>query len=163
MKTFVRIIGCPVGNLGIVKPGAIYRSAQADLDGYLFLREKFGLRTSLNLKLHSDREIVEAAGIRFIDRPIDTMISGLIKELKPERIEEILGIVNDPANGPVLVHCRQGHDRTGTIVACWRMKYQGWTYEESLEEAAAYGFNPLWDEFRDAIWDFSIYLQKGKS
>lgn len=159
MKTFVRIVGCPVANLGVIKPGAIYRSAQPDADGYGFLRNKFGLRTSVNLKLHSDRDVVEGAGLRFIDRPIDTMVAGLVRELTPKRIEEILGIVNDPANAPILVHCRQGHDRTGTIAACWRMKYQGWTFEEAFEECCAYGFNPLWDELKDAIRNFSVYLQ----
>jgi protein tyrosine/serine phosphatase len=40
-----------------------------------------------------------------------------------------------------LVHCKLGEDRTGIIVACYRVWKQGWSKEDAENEMLAHGFH----------------------
>jgi len=42
--------------------------------------------------------------------------------------------------GPVFVHCRRGADRTGFMVACYRVAVQGWSRESAIAEMTEGGF-----------------------
>ena len=50
------------------------------------------------------------------------------------------------AEQPVLVHCLHGSDRTGCLVACFRMVFQGWSREKAIEEflQEEMGYNYRW-------------------
>ena len=54
--------------------------------------------------------------------------------------------MKDPANGPYLIHCQHGADRTGTMVAMYRMVIQGWPKDKAIDELVngGYGFHPVW-------------------
>jgi tyrosine-protein phosphatase SIW14 len=43
------------------------------------------------------------------------------------------------------VHCRRGADRTGTVIACYRITHDGWSNRKALQEATSYGMS--WIEF----------------
>ncbi|MDZ4755784.1 MAG: dual specificity protein phosphatase family protein [Phycisphaerae bacterium] len=49
-------------------------------------------------------------------------------------------IESDRRNEPVLVHCAAGTQRTGGVVACFRMLHQGWSRDDALREAERYGW-----------------------
>jgi len=51
-----------------------------------------------------------------------------------------LRTLTDPQAGPVLVHCMQGADRTGVVVAAYRVVAQGWPKEEAIREMRQGGF-----------------------
>ncbi len=55
---------------------------------------------------------------------------------------EALRIMNDPERQPVLVHCGAGTERTGCVVALYRMFEEGWTMEEAYAEADDKGHSP---------------------
>jgi protein tyrosine/serine phosphatase len=40
----------------------------------------------------------------------------------------------------VFVHCERGSERTGVMIACYRMSTDGWTAEQALTEMEAFGF-----------------------
>jgi len=63
-----------------------------------------------------------------------------------EDIIKFLRIVTTPALQPVLVHCQHGSDRTGMMVAVYRIVVQGWSKADALHEMTqgGYGFHPLW-------------------
>ena len=44
------------------------------------------------------------------------------------------------AKKPVLVHCKHGADRTGCIIAAYRIVKFGWTKEEAIKELREGGF-----------------------
>ena len=50
------------------------------------------------------------------------------------------------ALGPTLLHCHHGADRTGALIAVYRMLYQSWTRADALAELidGGYGFHPIW-------------------
>jgi protein tyrosine/serine phosphatase len=49
-------------------------------------------------------------------------------------------------DGPVLLHCLHGADRTGLVSAMYRILYQGWTKDQALQELTegGYGYHALW-------------------
>jgi len=51
---------------------------------------------------------------------------------------------DDPKTRPVYVHCKAGQNRTGFVIATYRMIYQGWTPEEAVREMRVYGFYRVW-------------------
>jgi tyrosine-protein phosphatase SIW14 len=153
-QTFTRII-CRVPNLGVVREGKLYRSALPDLDGYKFLKAELGIAVSVNLMTHSEFSTVSEAGLFSLHRPIETVSAGLIHGLTVERLDKIIDLIGKNLIMPALVHCRQGHDRTGTICAAWRIRMDGWTFDEAWAEAVSYGFNPIWRELKETIEDYA--------
>lgn len=60
---------------------------------------------------------------------------------KNTQIADVLSVLNDAANGPVFVHCKRGADRTGTVIALYRMVHDGWDSKKALNEARSYGMS----------------------
>ena len=58
------------------------------------------------------------------------------------KIQEILGLLQDNSE-TVFVHCRRGKDRTGTVVACYRIQHDGWDNRRALLEAKQHGMSGL--------------------
>ncbi len=73
-------------------------------------------------------------GLRYFNVP-----TGRLGRPSDERIESVLAIINASENQPVFVHCRRGADRTGTVIAIYRIEHDGWTSERAKAEANHYG------------------------
>ncbi|MDH4133990.1 MAG: dual specificity protein phosphatase family protein [Gammaproteobacteria bacterium] len=118
----------------------LYRSAQPTAEGMRNLKA-LGIRTVINLRaFHSDRELLDATGLH--GEHI------YMKTWHPEQADVVrfLKLATDSAQAPVLVHCQHGADRTGTMVALYRMAVQGWSQEEATREMAegGFGFHEIW-------------------
>jgi hypothetical protein len=59
-------------------------------------------------------------------------------------IRAFFNAVDGAEPGPVFVHCRRGTDRTGAIVAFYRIARQGWEAEKAAKEARDVGMRS-WD------------------
>ena len=44
------------------------------------------------------------------------------------------------ADGPLLVHCLHGSDRTGVVIAMYRIINQGWSKQQAIDELENGGF-----------------------
>lgn len=130
----------------------LYRSAQPTAEGMRELKKR-GIVTVVNLRsFHSDRDEIANTGLAYEHI--------YMKAWHPERKEVVrfLQIVTDPKRTPVLVHCQQGADRTGTMVALYRVAVQGWTKDEALREMTkgGYGFNEVWVNLPHWIRDLDV-------
>ncbi|KAG2420663.1 hypothetical protein HFD88_000276 [Aspergillus terreus] len=54
-----------------------------------------------------------------------------------QTMNEILEIILNKANHPILVHCNKGKHRTGCVIACFR-KLQGWKHDDVINEYLKY-------------------------
>ena len=117
----------------------LYRSAQPDTADMKAL-EAMGIRTVISLRaLHSDDD--EARGTSLILRriPINTW------SISVDEVVAALRMVRE-SEKPVLLHCQHGADRTGLVMAVYRVAEQGWSREEAMDEMlnGGYGFHSIW-------------------
>lgn len=143
-----------LSNVGRVAPGVL-RGAQPGRDGYATLKS-MGVRTVIDMRTsESEQKQVEAAGMRAVAIPIEMSRDGL-----KVKVERVVALMADPANQPVYVHCRHGQDRTGIVVAAYRMKQQGWSLAAAEAEMQAFGFNDVWVNFRKFIRQYGAQLKQ---
>ena len=142
-----------LSNVGRVAPGVL-RGAQPGKEGYATLKA-MGIKTVIDMRTsESEQKQVEAAGMRAIAVPIEMTRNGL-----KEKVDQVVALMADPANQPVYVHCRHGQDRTGIVVAAYRMKQQGWSMADAETEMQAFGFNDVWVNFRKFIRQYGAQLK----
>ena len=141
-----RLFGLPgLTVVGRVAPG-ILRGAQPEPEGYATLKA-MGVRTVISLRTnHGERKAVEAAGMRYIEIPIK-----LWKNVDPAAVQKALSVMTDPTNQPVFVNCYRGVDRTGMVVAVYRMEVDGWSEAEAEAEMEAFGFHEFWSQFKEFV------------
>jgi protein tyrosine/serine phosphatase len=58
-----------------------------------------------------------------------------------ESVLKVLGLLEDRSTGPVFVHCKRGADRTGGVIACYRVEHDHWKNDRALAEARSMGMS----------------------
>jgi protein tyrosine/serine phosphatase len=131
----------------------VYRGAQPSEDGFKYLA-KIGVKTVIDLRTadrRSDAEeaMVTAAGMKYVNVPMTGRAAPT-----DEQIRKVLGILEsshpktdqgEGAGGAVFVHCKRGADRTGVVIASYRIDRDGWDNAHALSEAKARGM--AFDQF----------------
>lgn len=129
-----------VSNLHQVTP-VLFRSAKLDSADVAQL-QALGVKTVISLRsFHSDTQVLDGSGIRAVRIPINTWA---IRD--KHVIETMRSIRAAEQQGPVLLHCLHGADRTGMMAAMYRMLYQGWPREKAIDELknGGYGYHAVW-------------------
>ncbi|TAE77038.1 MAG: protein tyrosine phosphatase [Verrucomicrobia bacterium] len=125
----------------------IWRSSQPTRHEFHELREK-GIGEVLCLRRwHSDKE--EAAPLK---RHHVRMTAGSIRD---EEIVAALRIMI-AAEKPLLVHCFHGSDRTGVVIAMYRMVIQGWSRDRAIAEL----LDPRHGHHADLFPNIRQYLER---
>ncbi|MBS1797091.1 MAG: tyrosine-protein phosphatase [Acidobacteria bacterium] len=131
----------------------LYRGGQPTAEGFQALA-KMGVRTVVNLRNADDRAkreeaLARAAGLKYLNIPLNNWFGP-----KDATIAEIEKTLDAPENQPVFVHCKRGADRTGVVVAVYRIRRDGWTGDEANAEAKKYDFGwwQIW--MKDFIDDY---------
>jgi tyrosine-protein phosphatase SIW14 len=58
-----------------------------------------------------------------------------------ESVRRVLAVLEDRTGGPVFVHCRRGADRTGGVIACYRVEHDNWQNDRAVSEARSLGMS----------------------
>ena len=112
----------------------LYRGAQPAPAGFHSLAQ-LGVHAVIDLREIGARSVgeekeVETLGMKYYSVPMKPLSAPTDKQMAV-----VLALVEDSANWPVFVHCQRGKDRTGTVVACYRVTHDHWPNERALEEA----------------------------
>ncbi|TCW77437.1 protein-tyrosine-phosphatase [Burkholderia sp. SRS-46] len=129
-----------VNNLHRITP-SLYRSAQLSKADVPQLQQ-LGIRKVISFRaFHSDDRILAGTQITLQRIPINTWS---IRD--EDMVAALKALRHVDQDGPVLIHCQHGADRTGLVSALYRIVYQGWTREQALDELqhGGYGFHPIW-------------------
>ena len=137
----------------------LYRGAQPRDGGLSRLRD-LGINTIINLRGASERTRAQEAEARALG--LNYFNVGLPNWGRPQdaRVRRILEIIAAPENGRVFVHCRTGVDRTGMIVALYRMTHDGWSTNDALAEADRNGMRRTQFWMRDYTEDYGDRMAK---
>ncbi len=113
---------------------SLCRGAQPSTDG---LRElaKMGVHTIVDLRGEGGRATKEAQtarslGMEYVNIPLDGF-----QAPTADQVAKVQAIFENPSSGKVFVHCRRGADRTGTMVAIYRIEHDHWKNQQALDEA----------------------------
>lgn len=139
----------------------LYRSAQPTREGFAFLSRQPKLypldqpiKTVLSLRtFHDDsRFLPRSSPLRSEQIRFNTW------HPEHEDILKFLRIVTTPELQPVLVHCQHGADRTGMMIAIYRIVVDGWTKEQAKAEMVRvdFGFHPIWQNLLHFIDDLDV-------
>jgi protein tyrosine/serine phosphatase len=128
-----------VPNLHRISP-QLYRSEQPTALGMQNL-EKLGIRTVINLRaFNSDDDEVKSTNLRTFRTRILTW------RVDDAHVIEVMRVLRKKENGPFLIHCQHGADRTGLMSAMYRILEEKWTVDDAVQELTdgGYGYHSMW-------------------
>ncbi len=134
----VPMINTSLGNCYRVSD-ELYRCEQPKLENAENLHA-LGIRSILNLRQHhTDSAEFEVVGFTLLVERMEAdelTVDNLVAALRQFRA----------APKPVMVHCWHGSDRTGSVVAAYRIVFQNWTPAAALDELrhGGYGYHEKW-------------------
>jgi len=132
----------------------VFRGAQPTDSGFKDLAQ-LGIKTIVDLRdigEHSqanEEKVVTDLGMRYVSVPMQGMSTPKISQ-----VAAVLALLNDTASGPVFVHCKRGADRTGTVIAVYRIAHYSWDNKKALSEAKSYGMSMFERAMQHFVMDF---------
>jgi len=128
-----------VPNAGNVD-GILFRGAQPHREGYQQLKN---LGVDIVVDLHNtgssqfaERKAVETLGMRYVSMPTSSLNGP-----SDDQVAQFLKLFRDNPGKKVFVHCSLGADRTGVMVASYRMTQHQWTSDEAYGEMRDFHFH----------------------
>jgi tyrosine-protein phosphatase SIW14 len=124
-----------VTNFGEVTP-RLYRGGLVRRDGLKAIKS---LGVSVIVDTHANDKQEEAEvkslGMEYVAIPWHCSWP------KDEVFAKFLKLLHDQPDKKVFVHCRLGDDRTGMMIAAYRMADEGWSADEAMHEMQSFGFS----------------------
>lgn len=132
----------------------LYRGAQPQPAGYAQLRQ---LGIAIVVDLHNrgqqqqrERLAVESNGMRYLSLPASPTAGP-----SDEQIAAFLLLLRENSGRKIFVHCKRGADRTGVMIAAFRMAEEHWTPRQARAEMRAFHFHRIWlPAMRHRVRDF---------
>lgn len=119
----------------------IFIGAQPQVEDIEHLAQQ-GIRTVINLRLNNEDDealapeneakLVREQGMEYVHLPV------LADQIRPQQVDDFRNFVNTLEH-PVFVHCKGG-TRAGAFAMMHCALEQGWSGEQTLEEAQKAGF-----------------------
>jgi hypothetical protein len=126
-----KVSGVP--HFGEVTP-SLYRGGQPTREGFERLA-KMGINIVVDTgRSKRDEKLIQRLGMRYVSLPWYCPLP------KDEVFAKFLQVIRDNPGKKTFVHCRLGEDRTGMMIASYRMGAQGWSAEEALKEMNEFGY-----------------------
>ena len=104
--------------------------------------QRLHINTVINLRhRQTDNDLSTSLPLTLINVPMQTWALST-----DEVAQALIEIKNNSQQGSVLVHCQHGADRTGLVIAMYRIIEQHWSIEAARDEMkhGGFGFHPIW-------------------
>ncbi len=121
----------------------LYRGAQPRSEGYAELKQ-LGVTLVVNLRdgrkdIETGRRETEALGMRYVSIPTHGR-----RGPNHEQVAQFLQLLRRNSGQKIFVHCHYGADRTGVMIAAFRMAQQNWTSQQARAEMLSFHFHKFW-------------------
>lgn len=156
-----------VRNFRVMREGVLYRSGQLTLAGLKQVLHDYDIKTVVSLRDStysgkappdlSEEQYCREQDITYVRIPPRNWWAMDGSVPAEEGVNEFLGIMDDPKNYPVLIHCFAGIHRTGAYCAINRMEYDHWSNEAAIAEMVDCGYVTIWTDL-----DVRDYLETYK-
>jgi len=134
---------------------SMYRCEQPDSIGFAII-DSIGIKSVLNLRsYHEDSDLVYRLPLKQYNVKINPYYFGDKEIVKALRILE-----SSPK--PIVIHCNIGGDRTGVVIAMYRIIYQNWTKEKALNEMKDGGYRFHWIFFNMPYYINEVDIERIK-
>jgi len=97
-----------------------------------------------------EQQMVEALKIKYLNIPFHNFGAP-----RDEQMRRVLWLLVNGDTQKIFVHCWRGKDRTGTVIACYRIQHDGWDNKKALAEAHKYGMSFTERGMRSYVLHFS--------
>jgi tyrosine-protein phosphatase SIW14 len=122
-----------IRNFGQVTP-TLYRGGQPSAEGFEKLAH-MGINIVVDTgRSKRDETQIKNLGMAYISLPWYCPFP------KDEVFARFIKITRENPGKKIFVHCRLGDDRTGMMIAAYRMGEQGWTAKEAMREMHEFGY-----------------------
>lgn len=118
----------------------LYRGGEPSLVG---LQELGAMGVKLVIDLREpggstefEKQEAEKLKMKYVNVPLPPLSAPTKEELG-----QVLSLLLHDDSQTIFVHCRRGKDRTGTVVACYRIQHDRWKNEQALREARQHGMS----------------------
>jgi tyrosine-protein phosphatase SIW14 len=133
--------------------GNLYRGGQPKKGGLQQLKQ-LGVMTIVNLRddderARAEKSEAESLGLRYFNIPLSNF-----GRPSDSQVDQVLKLIEGQENHPLFVHCARGSDRTGTVIAIYRIMHDGWTSEKAKAEAKQFGLGFWQVQMKDYIHDY---------
>lgn len=127
----LKVSGLP--NFGEVTP-TLYRGGQPSAEGFAALAS-MGVKIVVDATRSTrDEAIVEKLGMTYVPLPWYCSFPS------DKVIDRFMEIIRQNQGKKIFVHCRLGEDRTGMMIAAYRMTQDGWTARQAMVEMHDFGY-----------------------
>ena len=121
----------------------LYRGAQPSLEGFRAL-QKMNVAVVVNFRgergeRHGEQAEVESLGMRYLEIPWSAFHNPT-----DAQISKFLRIIQSSPGTKIFVHCRYGADRTGAMVAAYRIAVEHKSPAQALAEMRAFHYHAFW-------------------
>ncbi|MEP6827099.1 MAG: dual specificity protein phosphatase family protein [Aestuariivirga sp.] len=142
--------GAPDCNFYRVNP-RLYRSSQPYAASLKEMVQRYHIRGVVNLQWYgwSDKTYAQGLAVDEVDVPFWGLWHQ--SDMQDRVVTALRAIRRLQRKGPVLVHCNYGADRTGIVIAMYRVIYQGWTRQHAQDEMK---YKPFKANVNLHFWDF---------
>jgi tyrosine-protein phosphatase SIW14 len=97
-----------------------------------------------------EKRAVQMLGMKYVNLPLRPFSAP-----SQEQMDQVLALLLRNDSERIFLHCRRGKDRTGTVIACYRMQHDGWDKRAALAEALKHGMSFTERGMRSFILDFT--------
>ncbi len=131
---------------------SLYRGGQPTPEGFVRLHE-MGIKTIVNVRGGDiDQKAMGELTFDYLQRPMSAWSPS------DDDVVWFLKIATNPNQAPVFLHCQHGSDRSGYLIAMYRVVIEGWERERAINEMTAHGmgFHDIYQGLIDYVREADV-------